>query len=107
LVKICMAVAPIVAARGGALCVPPAIEMCAPSGADETFCGGEDFFDDDFLVGAGSVEATFLEATFLEADPFFAADRVRFATFLVGTKPLERINSRPASANLEMKVSRQ
>ena len=42
-VKICIADAPIARARGGASCVPPAIETCAPSRRSSSQTGGTHF----------------------------------------------------------------
>ena len=42
-VKICIAVAPMALARGGASCVPPAIDTCAPSSRSSSHTGATQF----------------------------------------------------------------
>src|ERR1041385_1076279 len=71
LVNICMAVAPIARARGGAWCVPPAIDTCAPRSTSSSHVGARQ-------LGSFALSVLALNAGFLR-DAF----RSGGATFLV------------------------
>src|SRR5678815_3189799 len=97
LVKICIAVAPIARARGGALCVPPAIETWAPRSTSSSQTGGRQlgsfalsllalnagFFRDAVLAVFLEIGVCFLTAVFLTG---FLTDRLAdfFADFFAG-----------------------
>src|ERR1051326_6986175 len=62
LVNICMAVAPIARARGGAWCVPPAIDTCAPRSTSSSHVGARQW--GSFALSVLALNAGFLRDAF-------------------------------------------